>query len=391
MNMRRLFALLHGWLGAVSALFVLIVALSGAALAFVDEMFLAQYGDILRAESPSRQAEPLGLESLIAGAKAGYGEFLPTGALMPHSRIADAETALVFGMPPGAQSVDDLHMFSVDPWTGAFKGDFPLRSAFGHEFIEFHYSLLLGPSGAVFVCVIGMLLLAFIATGLWLWWPRNGSAWRKATRLNLRGGIAQALFAVHGLGGVWLAVLILFFTFTGVGLRQPNWFGPLLSATQYAPPPSAGFERACEGSISPDAAIAAAVAATPVPGRSLATAYVPNELSNASNMYMLTLRAAGDRNLIEGDARVFVHASCEGLVHVDDARAAAPPARVTSMLLSLHGGYSFGPYLGDLLVLVTGLGLAVLSASGIVVFLTRTLRIPLRFGDAAKLRSSESA
>ncbi len=47
-------------------------------------------------------------------------------------------------------------------------------------------------------------------------------------------------------------------------------------------------------------------------------------------------------------------------------------------MLSLHGGYSFGNVVGDLLVISTGLSLVFLSVSGIWVFFTRTLRLGAR-------------
>ncbi len=41
---------------------------------------------------------------------------------------------------------------------------------------------------------------------------------------------------------------------------------------------------------------------------------------------------------------------------------------------SLHGGYTFRPFLGPVLVPLTGLSLVFFSVSGVIVFFTRTCR-----------------
>lgn len=72
--------------------------------------------------------------------------------------------------------------------------------------------------------------------------------------------------------------------------------------------------------------------------------------------------------------------------------AARPPSeRVGAALLSLHGGYTFGGMLGDVLVILTGLGLALSAGSGTYIFFTRTLkrrRPPAEEETAAPLLAS---
>jgi uncharacterized iron-regulated membrane protein len=47
---------------------------------------------------------------------------------------------------------------------------------------------------------------------------------------------------------------------------------------------------------------------------------------------------------------------------------------VYSTTFTFHGGYSFGPFVGPILVLIAGLSLVFFSVSGIIVFFTRTWR-----------------
>lgn len=164
MRVRRIVRQVHGWTGAIAAVFLLLVAVSGASLAFMSEMFLAQYGDMLRSEVPS--SPPASLDALVASGTAAAGTgFKPLGLLMPHSRVPSVETAMLFGARPGAET-DYPWMISIDPATAAYKGMFRLDQAFGHDMIDFHTQLLAGETGALFVAVLGLLTAAFAVSGL---------------------------------------------------------------------------------------------------------------------------------------------------------------------------------------------------------------------------------
>jgi uncharacterized iron-regulated membrane protein len=371
MSARRLLTWLHAWLGAVSAVFVILIAGSGVLLAWMSELFMAEYGDMLRAKPPAADAPYASLDAMMANAGAGYGEgFNYIGVLMPHSRVQGIETAMLYGLPEGKTGFEDTWMLSVDPWTAAYKGDFRLDDAFGHQVIHFHHQLFAGDAGAVFVSILGLLLVAFALTGLWLWWPRNGSAWRKASRLSLSGGTKRAWFNLHGWSGVWAALAIVFFSITGTATAKPDWFGPLLSDAPETPPAGTGFEATCDGRVSPGAALLAAEAAHP--GRRAASMLFPFE---PGHPYQAMLKAKGDGDTINGDMLVFVHATCPGVIHSVDLSTGPVGQKLQGMMLSLHGGYTFGQTLGDILVVATGLVLVLLSVSGLVVFVTRTLRL----------------
>lgn len=373
MTARRLLTLLHAWLGAVTAVFVILVAGSGAALAFMPQMFKAQYGEVLEVEPPRPGAPYADLDAMIAGARAGYREpFALYGVLMPDSRLRGIETAVVLGAPESATGEgDNTWMFVVDPWTGAFKGDFRLDDAFGHELVHFHFDLFAGELGEVFVSILGLLLTVFTLTGLWLWWPRSGSAWRKAKRLDLAGGPKRAFFNLHAWTGVWAALAVILFSLTGTASARPDWFGPLLKGAPEAAPASAGFARRCAGTVTPGQAAKAAERAHP--GHRLAMLY----LGGPDQPYRLSLKSGSDLDKLGGDFVVFVHSSCAGLIHAVDLRRGSLAEQASQMMFSLHGGYSFGPWLGDVLIVLTGLTLVLLSGSGLFVFFTRTLRLKL--------------
>lgn len=367
MSARRFLRLTHGWIGVVLALFIVLVAGSGASLAFMSEMFQAQYGEVLEAEAPHAGAPYAEIDRMIASAQAARGAaFSPMGVLMPHTRVPKVPTAMVFGMEQGGDPNYPM-MVSVDPWTAVPKGAFSLGDAFGHDMIDFHFELVLGQWGATFVSVLGLLLVAFALTGLWLWWPRQGGLWRKARAPMLRGKATNQLYQLHGWLGVWTALLVVFFSLTGTATAREDWFGPLLQSEEAHEPTGGVWERTCGGRITPGEA--ARIAAGRFPDKRVTTLYFVS--GEPIHVY---LRGPRDGNTIEGDSVVWVHPTCPGLVKAFDRAAAGAPQQAQSMMFSLHGGYFFGPVLGPILVLLTGLSLVFFCISGVIVFFTRTWR-----------------
>jgi uncharacterized iron-regulated membrane protein len=158
---------------------------------------------------------------------------------------------------------------------------------------------------------------------------------------------------------------------TGTGAARPEWFGPLLTDL-FDPPPGSGFERVCDGQVTPGAAVREAEARWP--GRQLASLYFPFE---PGEPYRLALRAPGDLNTLDGDFIVFAHTACSGFLHGTDMGRGSLSNRAATIMLSLHGGYPLGIF-GDILVMLTGIALVLLSGSGVYVFFTRTLRLGSR-------------
>jgi uncharacterized iron-regulated membrane protein len=367
MSARRFLRLTHGWIGVVLAFFIVLVAGSGASLAFMSEMFEAQYGEVMVANPPAPGAAYTDIDRMIATAQAERGSrFTPVGVLMPHSRVPKASTAMVFGMEEGGDPEYPM-MVSVDPYTAAHKGSFSLADAFGHDMIDFHYELVFGEWGATFVSILGLLLAVFALTGLWLWWPRGGGLWRKARRPQLHGKARDKLFQLHGWIGIWTALLVVLFGVSGTAVGREAWFGPLLVSEEAHEPTGGAWSRTCAGRVTPGEA--ARIAQARFPDKRVTTLYfVSNE---PIHVY---LRWSGDSNAIEGSSVVWVHPTCQGLVHAIDRSEIGGALGAQNMMFSLHGGYWFGPVLGPILVLITGLSLVFFSVSGVIVFFLRTWR-----------------
>ena len=376
-NARHLIALIHGWIGVVASLFIFLIAATGLALAFFGELFEIQYGDMLLAENGQHRH----IAEIVETAEKQHPPgFEALGMFMPDTRVENLETALVYGFEP---KNEEIMMVSVDPSNAEYKGSFNLHHSFAHEFNDFHFSLLMGEWAQMFIAVIGVLIIAFIFTGLYLWWPRGGTRMRdKLLNVRTKGKLIPKMFNWHGLSGIWLGALTLLLAITGIGLSEPEWLGPAVAQVDEPATWDARFKQDCGDTVSLRAAADQALAA--FPGREISQVQIA---SGEENKYIFSLRGPNDWNVRFGDAHAEVHAQCEGEMWSTTLSEQNAPAIFGTLLLSLHGGHIFGIF-AELSVVLTGLALMILSGTGVFVFFKRTL--PAQAARSVKKKKGSS-
>ncbi|MEM9617958.1 MAG: PepSY-associated TM helix domain-containing protein [Pseudomonadota bacterium] len=361
-NARHLIALIHGWIGVVASLFIFLIAATGVALAFFGELFELQYGDLVIAEAGPHVPIAEIVETAERDHPPGFRAF---GMFMPDTRVEGLKTALAYGFEPGKQ---EMVMVSVDPVTAEYKGDFVLHHAFAHELNDFHFSLLMGEWAQIFIAIIGILMIAFLLTGLYMWWPRGGTRKRdKLLKVQTKGKLTPKMFNWHGLVGVWLGALTLLFTITGVGLSEPDWLGPLRSQIDEPVEWDARFKQDCGDTVTLRQAADQARAA--FPDRAISSTFLAR---GEENKYVFNLRGPRDWNVRFGDARAEVHMQCAGEMWTTTLGKQNAPTIFGELMLSLHGGHIFGVF-KEISVVLTGLALMLLSGTGVYVFFKRTL------------------
>ncbi|HEX8380267.1 MAG TPA: PepSY-associated TM helix domain-containing protein [Allosphingosinicella sp.] len=345
-RLRRLWFLIHKWIGLALALLIIPISLSGAALVWHDWL-----DETLNPERSATAAPALAPSAYAAaaGRLAVPGERLAALAF-PNGHGPVVATLARPPQPGGGRPVRTL--LHLDPADARLLD----RSASDEGLVRvlhvMHGSLMVPGVGRQVVGWVGVAMLLSSLTGLWLWWPLNG----RFTR-GLRWRRRPALSAnLHHQGGFWIAIPLAMLSFTGAWISFPAFFAGL-SGDPAGPSPAERMRRmaaqpAAETRMSADSALAAA---RPLAAGALANMTWPT----APEMKWKVSFRSGS-----GPAEV----------SLDDRTGAASPPRppqpetTARLMRRLHDGTGMGP-VWQTIIFVGGIVPALLAATGILMWL----------------------
>jgi uncharacterized iron-regulated membrane protein len=206
----------HFYAGLFVAPLLLILAITGSIYLFNDEIEDALHAPLHFA--PQRQAD-LPLSRLLAAAQTAY-----PGEVTRIDLPSDPQrTAQVFITP---RQGEPLRVF-VDPGSARVHGAFVYTRTLVGFADTMHGSLMLGRFGDAIVELAACWALLLIATGAYLWWPRE-HGWRQALWPRWRERGRPFWRSLHSSIGAWTAMLIVFLILTG--LPWAGVWGDLLRA-----------------------------------------------------------------------------------------------------------------------------------------------------------------
>ncbi len=123
-------------------------------------------------------------------------------------------------------------MVAVDPYTATVIETFPRRSGWYDFFDNIHSDLMLGVTGDRMLETAASLALVLVATGLYMWWPRQ-AGWRRALVPQFSRG--RSLWkSLHGVVGLWVSLFLVFFLISGLAWAG-IWGGKFVQAWSQFP------------------------------------------------------------------------------------------------------------------------------------------------------------
>ncbi|MBW4693420.1 MAG: PepSY domain-containing protein [Lyngbya sp. HA4199-MV5] len=195
---------LHGLIGIVMGLLLVVSSLTGVGIVFREELDHALHRSL---QSVSPQAEQVSIDAVLAPVMASHPDLPLQFILFP--RKPD-ETYLVAMKEPNGHRLETF----VNPYTGAVLGERVWeRSPIGFLY-GLHEELLSGTGGMIVVGITGFFLLLTALTGIVLW-----TGWRRlATGFKIRWNAPAALvnFDIHNVGGIVSSVFLLILAATGI-------------------------------------------------------------------------------------------------------------------------------------------------------------------------------
>jgi uncharacterized iron-regulated membrane protein len=222
---RQTWVTAHRWAGLSLALFLVIAGLTGALMAFYDELEVAIAPQLHLVQPPSAHAamlSPIELREKVQAAHPGAViNYLPLHVEPGHAlkldiRRIDPATRRI---GPWSPEVDEVF---IDPYTGRILGtrlwgDISQGAINFMPFIyRLHYTLLADKTGRYLLGIVALIWVLDTFVGFYLTLPqRLGSSWlsrwKPSWLVRWGGGETKLTFDLHRAGALWIWPLLFVF------------------------------------------------------------------------------------------------------------------------------------------------------------------------------------
>lgn len=187
--------------GLVSLPFMLLLAVTGVIYLFKTDVNQQLYKDILIVEAPSQNKQVLSYTEQLQSAQK-YTQKEVVGVTLPIERNQATE----FRIKGQGPATNGLY---VNPYTAEVTGKVEQKETLMYLVRKLHGEILLDKAGTLIIELIASWFIVLILTGLYIWWPKQGSG--AAGFFTIRTNKGRRLFwrDVHAVTGFWLSAFML--------------------------------------------------------------------------------------------------------------------------------------------------------------------------------------
>jgi uncharacterized iron-regulated membrane protein len=261
--MRRVLLQVHRWVGLIAGVYVLVIAVTGAALVFRIDLQRAMHPHLFTARTVGALADPVTIMERVSRA---YPDQRLSGVDAPTTA---RPTYLAYVTTPG-----QFATVLIDPVSAEVLGELPENSIV-RALQDLHYDLMGGPTGRTLNGLGAAAVVVMCMTGAVIWWPGRKN-WRRALTVDPTRRGQRLLWEVHRAAGIWSVVLILMWATTGLYFAFPSAARSLVTAVSPLTPnraPASGAPVA--GATPPSWAEMIAIARREHPGGHVARVVLP--------------------------------------------------------------------------------------------------------------------
>lgn len=220
----------HLWTGIGVGLYIFVISVTGSALVYRNELFLAVTPrPIVAVPSGERLTD----EQLKDAARRAYPGFEVTQV----RRARNPDQAVDVSLQRGG----DVKTRMFDPYTGKdLGGSVPLGVTLVSGLIDLHDNLLAGRTGRAVNGVGAVFLIVLCLTGAAIWWP-GIRKWRGSVWPDWKANWKRFSWTVHSAVGFWFAAIVLLWGVTGVYLCFSGPLGEFADRLEPLTEANAGF------------------------------------------------------------------------------------------------------------------------------------------------------
>lgn len=202
--LRNRLSTLHGFIGILGGLLLVVMGLTGSSIVFHQEIDRALNPQLMQVTPQGKRVE---IDAFMAAAQA----HIPSGRLESIQIPQTPDETYRISVKTETKTE---HEIFVNPYTGKVLGDRQYNLTPVGFVYALHHDLFAGKFGLYLVGISGLILILQAATGLILW-----TGWRKlASGFHIRWQASLPLlsFDLHNVGGAVFNIFLLITGFTGV-------------------------------------------------------------------------------------------------------------------------------------------------------------------------------
>lgn len=360
-TVRSVLTFIHLWSGLILFVPLIVLGLTGSVLVFHHEIMDWQAGDMVKASDGPARPIP---EIIEAAQKNAPENLVPAFLSLPGH---PGEAARVRFVPEGGnmRGPGGVQVY-IDPATLEVRGTSSGRNALIGFIHNLHASLMLGRrTGRSVVGWLGVVMFVLGASGLVMWWPSNG-AWKAAFTVKWRASALRLNRDLHGAVGIWMLIVFLTVTVTGIYLCFPQTMGSAVRAALPGEDPRAVFRmqvKPIAGAEPMPHADAIALAQQAVPDVRILNVVFPTEPQRPLRVRM------GREGYLHGAPAITVMVDpwARKIAAISDPKDFTAGETIQAWQRGLHGGEGLG-WAWKVLVFLSGLLPLLFSITGIAMW-----------------------
>ncbi len=204
--MKKLFFHIHLWLSIPLGIFITIICLSGAMLAFQNEINKKVYHDRYYADVMTTMAIPLNKLIPMVNKQLHNGNKVISAEIS-----SDPTKNYIMGLSKGVMA-----SAYVNQYTGRLVEISSFNDGFFGKVRQLHKTLFAGFVGKMIVGYTTLFFAFIVISGIILWWPRSKKSLKTQLTIHTKYGWKRFWIDLHLRGGIYICIGLLVLSLTGL-------------------------------------------------------------------------------------------------------------------------------------------------------------------------------
>lgn len=353
--MKKTIYKIHKYAGVTLGVLLFLSALSGVCMSFREELMPKVYPQLFHIQEEA--TTPLPAHELYTKAKAHLGEVKRITNL--YGSESKNEALIVLYKDP-ANSLPS--MLTINPYNGNIVGEMSMIKNFFAIMLFMHSNFFLGKIGSYIVGVLGLVLIFFVLSGIYIWLPQKGI--REKIKKIFHFSKPHWVQRLHHSLGITFSVILLISAVTGfltIFDLSYTIMRPIRGEAVRIDEPEIKAECTYEEQLG------VVKSMTPMMEKNLISIHFCTQ----KNAYMKVSYGLHDGDFLNGYGRIVVDPKTNKILQETNSEKDPSSWNIKRLTIyPIHTGEYLG-YFGRIIVALSGVALMIIFLTGLTLFRKR--------------------